>query len=404
MSKGLQALSAFFQQRIVEWDYTMLSSLSKIDKLHLRAMSPPRRKTPEAHPSSGDSVDLSASHHAEKRRLPLGKILATTLLATSALAGTAAAAQTPPIAETVTTEPTCCEAEVDLSKEEPSSKSEAMKFGVTGSFVNDNMPTFLRDIGNDNHKTPDGNFFDDDGWTAELRLEANWQNENSEYVLGGRLMMATERDSYNPSNLDFSGKRTDVAEFVLQRNERVQLSESATLDFGVGGGVQAVGQLGGESVQRWWHGTGLLGGRTGDALQGNQMSDSFRVMPLVTGGLQLNQQLAKHLSFTAGGQAMVPIGQGLGVVGLNAGLQGNLGPVRVEFGGKLDGSWSRADELEFMDVDGIRPGAYGSLELDTKKFGSLYTKVETGGFRDEPTLTVGLRIGLGGRARLSPFR
>jgi hypothetical protein len=383
----------------------MLSSLSTIGKIGSRTVSPPKRGSHQNARVPGDSVDLSASRHVDKKPLPLGKILATTFLAASALTGTAAA-QTPPT-ETLTTEPNCCDSDVvDLSKEDPPTKREddKMKFGVTGSFVNDNMPTFLGPIGDAKHKTPDGDYFDDDGWTAELRLEANWQNETSEYVLGGRLMMATERGSYDGSNLDFTGKRTDVAELVLQRNERVKLNESTTLDFGIGGGIQAVGQLGGESVQRWWHDTDILGGRTGQALQGDQMSDGFRVVPLVTGGVQLKHDLMNHLSLTTGAQALVPVGQGLGVVGLQAGLQSELGPVRLEFGGKLDGSWSNAKELEFMDVDGVRPGAYGSVELDTKKFGSIYTKVETGGFRDEPTLTVGLRLGLGGRARLSPFR
>ena len=74
------------------------------------------------------------------------------------------------------------------------------------------------------------------------------------------------------------------------------------------------------------------------------------------------------------------------------------------FGGKLDGSWSGADELSFMDVNGVRPGAYGSLSLEAKNLGSLYTRVETGGFRNEPTLTVGLRFGGGSKPRLSPFR
>lgn len=383
---------------------TMLNSLSK-SRLTSPAFSPPRRKAQESVPTTKEQVDLSGSRHVDKCEFALGKILATSFLAISALTGTAAA-QTVPVAEVKITEPGCCDSnEVDLSKEDPPTEREQRtKFGVTGSFVNDNMPTFLNDLGQARHKTPDGDFFDDDGWTAELRLEANWQKEDSEFVVGGRLMMATERGSYGPVASDFSGKRTDVAELVLQRNQRVEFGRNTTLDFGLGGGVQAVGQLGGESVQRWWHGTGVMGGRTGEALQGNQMTDSFRLRPLVSGGVQLNHRLARHLSLTAGGQALVPVGQGLGVVGFQAGLRTELGPLRMELGGKLDGSWSSAPELDFMDVDGVRPGAYGSLELDTNRFGSLYTKVETGGFRDEPTLTVGLRFGLGGRSRLSPFR
>lgn len=382
----------------------MLSSISESKRLSWASFSPPVRQKEET-PEIVDKVDLTAAAPSEKTAFPLGKVLTGTLLAATALSGTAAAAQAPTETVILSNSP-CCDGQLpNLAKEDPPARDDGLKFGVTGSFVNDNMPGFLsRNLGKPQDKTPDGKYFDDDGWTAELKLEANWQNESKEYVLGGRLMMATERGAWDPSNTDYTGKRTDVGELVFQRNERVKLAPSTTLDFGVGGGVQAVGQLGGESVQRWWHGLGTFGGRTGNALQGNQMSDSYRVMPLVTGGVQLTQQLTDHLSLTAGGQALVPVGQGLGVVGLQTGLQGELGPVRVEVGGKLDGSWSKAPELEFMDVNGVRPGAYGSLELDTKSFGSLYTKVETGGFRNEPTFTIGLRVGLGGRSRLSPFR
>ena len=379
----------------------MLRSLSQTKNQHCRHGSPPRRSTP-AGPSPSTDL-LQEARHQEKRSFPLGKVLATSFLAVSALSGTAAAAQTTPPAEEISvTEKLCCQDSVDLSKEDP--PGEKTRFGLSGSFVNDNMPTFVsRNLGGPEHKTPDGDYFDDDGWTAALRLEANWQKKNSEYVLGGRLMMATERGAWQPGP-DFTGKRTDVGELVLQRNQRVELSESTTLDFGLGAGVQAVGQLGGESVQRWWHGTGLLGGRTGQALQGDQMSESFRVRPLLTGGVQVQHQLLEQLSLKSSAQALVPLGHGLGVVGLQAGLQTQLGPLSFEFGGKLDGSWSGADELSFMDVNGVRPGAYGSLSLEAKNLGSLYTRVETGGFRNEPTLTVGLRFGGGSKARLSSFR
>ena len=134
------------------------------------------------------------------------------------------------------------------------------------------------------------------------------------------------------------------------------------------------------------------------------MSESFRVSPLLTGGVQLQHQLLNQLSLKSSAQALVPLGHGLGVVGLQAGLQTQLGPLSLEFGGKLDGSWSGADELSFMDVNGVRPGAYGSLSLEAKNVGSLYTRIETGGFRNEPILTVGLRFGGGSKPRLSPFR
>ena len=172
----------------------MLRSLSQTKNQHCRHASPPQRSIP-AGPSPSPDL-LQVARHQEKKSFPLGKVLATSLLAVSALSGTAAAAQTtPPTEEISVTETRCCQDRVDLSKEDP--PGENTRFGLSGSFVNDNMPTFVsRNLGGPEHKTPDGDYFDDDGWTAELRLEANWQKENSEYDLGGRLLMATERGAW----------------------------------------------------------------------------------------------------------------------------------------------------------------------------------------------------------------
>jgi len=346
-----------------------------------------------------------------------------TLSAVSALTALAgpAAAQTPPgtgvlVQQSLESNPLelssdpCCQAPVtseDLRAELPSTASDSSKtrFGTEFSFVNDNMPTAMTNLlGGPEHKTPDGNYFDDDGWTAELRLETNFQKGNSEVFVGGRLMMATETGSYDPANTEYTGKRTDVAEVLVQFNERQQLADATTLDFGLGGGLQGVGQLGGESVQRWWHEDGFLGGRTGTNLQGDQTNDSFRVIPVVTAQGKLTQDLSANFKAQLSGQAIVPVGRGLGNVGLKAGVEGNWGPVSMEVGGKLDGSWSRAPELDFMNVDGVRPGLYTRLEVEANNLGRIYTQVETGGLRNEPILSVGIRIGGGSGARLSPFQ
>ena len=248
----------------------MLSSLKTKNQnpVFLKRSAPPARQKPEAEAavSSTDSASLSAAAQAPASPSKPNKILLTSLLAFSALAGTAAA-QTPPgteglIAEAVvdSTQNCCGNETVDLAKDKP----EETKFGVRMNFVNDNMPTALGEhLGGPEHKTPSGDYFDDDGWTAELSLEANWQKGNTETVLGGRLMMVTERGSWDSSNTDFSGRRTDIGELVLQRNFRTELGEKGTFDYGFGGGLQAIGDLGGEGVQRWWHETAPFGGRAG---------------------------------------------------------------------------------------------------------------------------------------------
>lgn len=383
--------------------------------------SPPSRseESSAAEPTvAADSLSLSEQALEKAPKTWSGRRIAlTTLTAVSALTALAGpvAAQTPPgtgalIQQSVSETEPCCQKPVtahDLRTETPTvvSDSTKTKFGVEFSFVNDNMPNALTNVlGGPEHKTPDGDYFDDDGWTAELRLETNFQKGDTEYVVGGRLMMATETGSYDPTNTDFTGKRTDVGELLVQRNERRELSEQTTLDFGVGGGLQGVGNLGGESVQRWWHEDGLFGGRTGTNLQGDQVNDSFRVLPVFTAGGKLTQELTPNLNFQIGGQAIVPIGRGLGNVGLKTGVEGQWGPVSLELGGKLDGTWSNAPELDFMDVDGVRPGLYTRLEVEAKNLGRIYTQVETGGFRNEPILSVGIRIGGGSGSRLSPFQ
>ena len=154
----------------------MLTTLSKNRTIAFGKSAPPRRRE-SATPSPTESTDnttLSAQARDLTRSSKLPKILATTLLATSALAGTAAA-QTlpePPVAEAVLeNDQSCCQNErVELAKD----STDTTKFGVRGSFVNDNMPLLANHLGSPEDKTPSGDYFDDDGWTAEISLEANW--------------------------------------------------------------------------------------------------------------------------------------------------------------------------------------------------------------------------------------
>lgn len=277
------------------------------------------------------------------------------------------------------------------------------KVGVRFDSVNDFMPgSWTSWLGGPQHKTPDGLEFDDDGWTAEIQLESNFQRGNKETVVGARLAMITQPGSRAPFAPDYQGLRTDVAELVAQRNTRMQFGEKATFDYGFGGGLQAIGNVGGESVQRFWHEHGT-GGRVGDDLQGNQVTNSFRVMPMVTAGAKLTYNLTDNVNAIVGSQASVPFGRGLGNIGFRAGLGTQRGPFSVEVGGKLDATWSGAPELSFHDPTGIREGLYAKVEYEPGKFGAFYTQLETGGLRNEPVLSIGFRIGGGRQSRLSPF-
>lgn len=386
-----------------------------------RRKGPPRLPNAVAQtPASPDTVSL-ATQAAPKERTPnkplMGAMLAATAL--TALAGPAMA-QTPPgigplvqpAAEEMIVQDldlSLWEQDIDLRKEPPveiAADTTRTDWGVRFNSVNDFMPNSWTDwLGGTQHKTPDGTRFDDDGWTAELQLETNFQNGNDEWVVGGRLAMITQKGSRVPLGENYQGLRTDLGEFVVQRNFRTELNDRTTLDYGLGGGLQTIGNIGGEDLQRWWHEVGPAGGRLGTDLQGNQVSDSFRAMPLVTAGAKITYDINPNLNFNARSQVSAPLGRGIGNVGLRAGIGAQKGPLRFEVGGKLDATWVDAPELSFHpDSDsGLREGLYGRIEYEPGKWGGLYTQLETGGLRNEPVLMFGIRIGGGTSSRLSPF-
>jgi hypothetical protein len=124
---------------------------------------------------------------------------------------------------------------------------------------------------------------------------------------------------------------------------------------------------------------------------------------MMTAGAKITHSVHPNLNLVAGAQANVPIGRGLGNLGLRAGVGTEFQGLRVEAGAKLDATWSGAPEFYFADPSGVRPGAYGRVEYEPGKFGAVYTQLETGGLRNEPILSIGIRIGGGTKARLSPF-
>jgi len=371
----------------------------------------PKKPVPKKENPTFDSVDLerAAPRELEEQGLkkPLLAALATVSAVTALTAGSGML-QAPEIQQELIVEAE----DLDLLTEPDTINLTAAKndttetkVGVQFSSTNDFMPdSWTNWLGRPEHKIPDGTAFDDDGWTAEVRLSANIQQENEELFVGGRLMMLTETGSRFPFGENYTGKRTDVAELVAQKNFRLQLDPQTTLDYGFGGGLQAVGNVGGESLQRWYHAEGPVGGRVGDDLQGHQVNESFRVMPLVTSGAKLTHQWHPNFDVVAGAQANVPVGRGLGVVGLKAGVGAEWRDFRVEGGAKLDATWGTAPEFYFADPSGVRPGAYGRLEYEPGKFGAFYTQLETGGFRNEPVLTFGIRFGGGTQPRLDPFQ
>mgnify|MGYP003714346323 CR=1 FL=1 len=386
--------------------------------LSRRMMGPPRLPQPvEKESTPSDSVALA--ERAAPRQKSVSKPLAGALLAASALTaiagpamaqtapGTAALVQ--PAAEEMIVQDLDLErlsTEIDLLKDPPTVATDTTKtkVGVRINSVNDLVPdAWTGWLGGPEHKTPDGTSFDDDGWTAEVQLETNFQRGNDEWVVGGRLAMITQPGSREPHPEGYEGLRTDLGELVVQRNFRTQLNPRTTLDYGVGGGVQALGNVGGESLQRWWHEVGPLGGRVGSDLQGNQVTDSFRAMPLVTGGAKITYDLTSTVNLNAGTQLSAPLGNGLGNVGLRAGIGARKGDFNFEVGGKLDATWTDAPELRFHDPSGLRDGWYGRVEYEPGKWGGFYTQLETGGLRNEPILTFGIRVGGGTKSRLSPF-
>jgi len=382
--------------------------------------------------SSSDSISLSQAAKPAAEKPGLGRAALTGLALLSTFVGPAMAGAPPGLAplaqqsteqtslqETALTsrtlQPQDLRIEVspsDTLRVKPSreftevvSDSSKTKAGVQLNSVNDFMPaSWTPWLGGSEHKVPGGEAFDDDGWTAEIQLLTNFQKGNTETVVGGRIMMLTQPGSRPPYDTDYRGLRTDVGEFVVQRNIRTKLNDKLTLDYGLGGGIQSIGQVGGESIQRWWHESGPMGGRVGDDLQGNYTSDSFRMMPMLTGGAKLSYAVHPHLDLNLSGRANVPLGNGLGVAGLRAGVSSSYGPISVELGAKLDGVWTDSPEMDFHQVNGVRDGLYGRLEFEPGKWGGFYTQLETGGFRNEPILTFGVRLGFGTGARLNPFQ
>ncbi len=336
----------------------------------------------------GDSADRlelsSAPPKMEHSTKGLQRALLTVALLTSTAA--AAAAQVPP--PVLETSQSCCD-----------STATKGEFSLKLSVNNDNMPTFLSGLVDREDRIPNSPYADDDGWTAAILLEGVHTRGDEQWVVGVGLNMLTETGSWDGTGQD---RRTDLGNLVVQRNFRRQ-DHNSTFDWGLGGGLQAVGNLSGRSVQEWWHRSTPMGGRTGNALQANYTSEGARVIPLVTGAVRYNHQLGSGFEGTLGAQAMLPVGQGLAVGTLTSSVVKSLGPVRLELGGSLEAANSQAPETAFHDLNQVAPGAFLKVGTRVGKVGRVDLGLSKGGFRDEAQMTIALTFGGGSPARLSPL-
>lgn len=260
-------------------------------------------------------------------------------------------------------------------------------------------------------RQPGTQYTDDNGWTAEVRGDWIRTLGDQQTVVSGRLQMLTERGSWEPG-AEYGGRRTDIVELAWQRNQRQALDGRTSLHYGYGGGVQAVGPLGGRGVQEAWHRHAPFGGRIGEeeGLQYNYTTERPTFAPLVTGGVGVVRQLDAQGEWEARGtlQGAVPLGQGLGVVRAEAGLRGYPSArLSVDAGVNVTGAYTTGRALDFMEIDGVRPGAHAALEYRLTEHVRPFARVDFGGVRDEPVYTVGFSIPFGGgggeRARLDPL-
>ncbi|MBS2040914.1 hypothetical protein JST97_38360 [bacterium] len=280
------------------------------------------------------------------------------------------------------------------------------QWSVSASQQNDSMPRWLEWVPTQgSNRIPGRTQFDDDGWTAEVRLQATRTQGNEQWTTGFRYSMLTQRGAWEPVAPDYRGLRSDLGELVVQHNQRVPLGNGSTLYYGVGGGLQAIGDLGGHTVQEQFHIYGGFGGRTGPALQRfNTTPGHADLMPLVTAGVRLDQPLGQSdLALRSSLYSSLALGRGLSTVQGQMGL--NFQPnsrFNLEGGVSASGVYSANPAMNFMRQDGIRPGAYVESNLQLTRHIRAFGRVQTGGIQNEPVYTVGFSVGLGPNPWLSP--
>lgn len=289
--------------------------------------------------------------------------------------------------------------QVRLSRPDDNVHPPSAQWSVSGSQQNDSMPGWLEWVPtNAANRMPGSRQFDDNGWTAEVRLQVTRTQGDDQWTGGLRYSMLTQRGSWEPASPDYQGYRTDLGELVLQRNQRVELGNGSTLYYGLGGGLQSIGDLGGHTVQEQFHLRGGFGGRTGGALQSvNTTPGQATLTPLVTAGVRLDQPLRfQDWSLRSSLYSSLALGQGMSSVQGQLGL--NFQPnsrLQMEGGVMAAGVYSNHPAMNFMHPNGVRPGAYVESSYQVSKHVRAFGRVQTGGIQGEPVYMVGFAIGAG---------
>jgi len=263
------------------------------------------------------------------------------------------------------------------------------------------LPEFMP--GSSKHRVPGKRGFDDDGWTAELGARATRTEGDQQWTGGLRYSILSERGSRGQSP-EYSGKRVDLGEITLQKNERSTGPDGTQTYLGVGGGLQMVGNLGGRGVQEWFHKEGGLGGRTGSALQQNYTQDQPTVVPIVTGGWgQLKPTAIQDLHLRTSLSGALALGRGM------SSLQGELALQykpssrwEVAAGVTASGVYSNHQAMDFIQSNGVRSGAFVESSLQVVPGVKAFARVQNHGVQAEPVYNIGISVGGGDSPWLIP--
>lgn len=292
-------------------------------------------------------------------------------------------------------------------EEEPTSLRDSLtrpEYRFTYSHANDSVPGFLEPIVPANDRVPGQTRADDDGWTAELRLEAVRTEGDQQWVVASRYSMLTQRGAWEPKAPDYASLRTDLLEIGVQRNWKESLGPRTDLVYGLGGGVQSLGPLGGHWVQQSFHIHGGFGGRLDPQLQHNYSTSSATIYPVVTAGAGVYHRLNDEWTARGTAATTVPLGPGFSTARLETGLEYRpWSRVTFEGGVNVSGVYSNHRALDFMDVNGVRPGAYLGAGYRVTRGLNAFARVETNGVRSEPVYLIGFTIGGGPRPWLNPL-
>ncbi len=286
-------------------------------------------------------------------------------------------------------------------------------WSVSLDYENDRMPGKLINLVPDGQRNP-GNkaVADDDGYTGGARATATRTNGNRQLVVVGDFKVLTEDGAME--NLAAHPHREDVALLAAQLNTKKALGEKTVLYWGVGGGLEVVGDLGGLRAQNHIHqSTGI--GRSPDRLQ-NQYTTGTEVKPVVTAGVGVEHSLYRGQAFQLVGGAEVDATVALGSNALStlAGRTGlelrllDIGTVSANVTARRDHGSGQA--FAFMPLDRTYLGTELRMDLDglAKRIGlgvnvtPVVTVRKGGGIGGETTFTMGVVIGSGNRPWLQP--